>query len=95
MDPGIPTWAADIIAKLERIERALAKQPEQSETVTVAEACAMTGHKNYFGLLPWAKKWNLAPYKRGHYRREDVRAAIARAALTFGNTVRRKKRAMT
>jgi hypothetical protein len=50
---------------------------------------AMTGHRTSWAFYTWAGKWKLKPFARARYRRDDVNAAIARAAITKGNGVRR------
>lgn len=69
------------VRELKALIASLAAQPEQSLTLTTAEVCDITGHRNYFGLHAWSKKWKLKQVSKGRYLREDVKLAMARAAF--------------
>jgi hypothetical protein len=83
MHSDVPSWAREIIERLDRIEKLVGRtsEPEQAITMTTREVCAQTGHSNYFGLHTWSKKWKLKQVSKGRYLREDVKLAMARASF--------------
>ena len=92
-----PLWAVEVIARLDRIERALTLNPlPLKDTISALDVRAELNLKTRHGLMKWAKRYNLAPISKGVYRMDDFRAAKARAALRNGfNTVRRQVRVVT
>lgn len=79
-----PSWTQEILDRLARIEARLNGQlPDPLKGLSTAEAMEITGHGSLSAFYAWARKWKLKPYASGHYRREDLRLAMARPVVVI------------